>query len=433
MFTGKAANVIKKLNTMDKKTAYTWGGVVLVIFITLMTMASFLGNPASDSSFDDLQTRGYDLAQMPFVSDEAEQYLLSSKYPDMQRSGVTALYSPEEKAARQEADAEAAEEQAQEAGLDTSVTSAAKEVWQGRVASGYSGSSGGAGRTPTSVGQLGSASMGKSSGSGISATYGAPRGDFTNFKRQDKGSEQPFIPPASANAQRALNRFTQGSRAAAGQKNDKASNARKALIGGNIKGSDSFMADSSGVKMGDSKGLNLDENAPVSTDMSGIDDALQDANDRAERDNEEKQTPEKSFWGQLFDKVVDMGLEMGKRAIGNAIDNAMDAKAYKRDIAKNASLVTGKKMSYKEAVAEYPNFTPEQQSFISGNAASGATGRSNERVATQQADAERARRDAVEAEQKAAAERAERDRKAAEKRANEERDRKAREAEQNKK
>ena len=95
MFKLKPGNVFQKLNTMDKKQAYTWGAIVVVCFIALITLASFVGD-ADDTSFDGFSTRGYDLAQMPFVNDEAEEYLLASKYPDMKNNGSTMLYSQEE-------------------------------------------------------------------------------------------------------------------------------------------------------------------------------------------------------------------------------------------------------------------------------------------------------------------------------------------------
>ena len=78
MFKLKPGNVFQKLNKMDKKQAYTWGAIVLVCFIALITLASFMGK-ADEASFEDFNTRGYDLAQMPFLNDEAEEYLLASK------------------------------------------------------------------------------------------------------------------------------------------------------------------------------------------------------------------------------------------------------------------------------------------------------------------------------------------------------------------
>ena len=99
MFKLKPGNVFQKINKMDKKQAYTWGAIVVVCFVALLTLASFMGD-ADETSFDGFNTRGYDLAQMPFLNDEAEEYLLASKYPDMQNNGSTMLYSSEEKEAQ---------------------------------------------------------------------------------------------------------------------------------------------------------------------------------------------------------------------------------------------------------------------------------------------------------------------------------------------
>ena len=104
MFKLKPGNVFQKMQKMNKKQAYTIGGIVVALFIALLTLASFMGD-AEETSFDGMNTRGYDLAQMPFVNDEAEEYLLASKYPDMQGNNSTMLYSSSEKKDRQEEDA----------------------------------------------------------------------------------------------------------------------------------------------------------------------------------------------------------------------------------------------------------------------------------------------------------------------------------------
>ena len=174
MFKLKPGNVFQKINKMDRKQAYTLGAIVVVVFVALITMASFLGK-ADDSSFDGFNSRGYDLAQMPFVNDEAEEYLLASKYPDMQGNNSTMLYSSSEKEERQAEDAAQAEEEA--SGDTSSDTASADSSYSGYSGRGYSGRGGA--RTPTQIGQLGSASMRGSGGSGISATWGAPKGDFS--------------------------------------------------------------------------------------------------------------------------------------------------------------------------------------------------------------------------------------------------------------
>ena len=112
-----------------------------------------------------------------------------------------------------EAEEKAAEDGAKEAQSGADSSAATSHGYGGR--GGYSGGRGGAG-TPTQVGQLGSASMGHSGGSGVSATWGAPRGDFSPYKSQDKGSEIPTTQLKNQDAKRALAQFAQTSRAAAG-------------------------------------------------------------------------------------------------------------------------------------------------------------------------------------------------------------------------
>lgn len=279
----KAKNIIARLNNMSKKEAYTWGAVALVCLVALLLLGSLFGD-ASDPSFDGMSSRGYDLAQMPFLDDEAEKYLLSSKYKDMQGAQVDALYSSEEKKARQEEDAANAAQ-----GAADEQSSAGGDAYAGGASSGrvrgYRG--GGGSRTPTAVGQLGSPKSGGASGggSGLNATWGNPSGDFSPYNRsQDKGNETPLT-LKNKDARRALSQFAQTSRASAGLKDSKGLNSKRALMGGDIKNSEAFTE--SGVQL--SSGLttdDLDTNAPAgSADLSGLDDALSDANDNAKDDN----------------------------------------------------------------------------------------------------------------------------------------------------
>ena len=103
----RPANVLgdawKKLQKMDRKQAYTFGGIAVVALVALISIASMGGQDPED--FNDFETRGYDLANMPFSTDEAEQYLLASKYPDMNDKSHAGLYSKSEKEARQAEDA----------------------------------------------------------------------------------------------------------------------------------------------------------------------------------------------------------------------------------------------------------------------------------------------------------------------------------------
>lgn len=326
MFKLKPGNVFQKINKMDRKQAYTLGAIVVVVFVALITMASFLGK-ADDSSFDGFNSRGYDLAQMPFVNDEAEEYLLASKYPDMQGNNSTMLYSSSEKEERQAEDAAQAEEEA--AGDTSSDTASADSSYSGYSGRGYSGRGGA--RTPTQIGQLGSASMRGSGGSGISATWGAPKGDFSPYKSQDKGTETP-LQLKNTDAKKALSQFARGSAAAAGLKDGKSINAKRALMGAGIKGSEAF-SETGAVDLSKAGGLNLDTNAPVSSaDLSNLDKKIADANQKGK---EEKKKEDEKFgntlandlWKQVLTKAVDLGMQQLSEGIDTWMANMSANKA----------------------------------------------------------------------------------------------------------
>jgi len=285
----------KKLNSMDRKQAYTWGAVVLVGLVVLMLLGTASSNQPED--FTEYESRGYDLANMPFSSDEAEQYLLASKYPDMNGQNNSGLYSAEEKAARQAADEEEAEAQAAEDssanGQDGNYRDSTYGGNAGRYYGGGSGSRGGSG-AKTQVGQLSSASLKGASGSAVSGTFG-PRGDFSNFKSQNKGSDKAPVGPGSGSARKALFQTAQGSRATAGIKDNRLINAKKAMMGGNIEGSKAFT--DNGVDLSKASGLNLDTNAPVTTPgLQDLDDKLQKAKDKAEKKDQEDEYNEDKWW-----------------------------------------------------------------------------------------------------------------------------------------
>ena len=354
MFKLKPGNVFQKMNKMDRKQAYTLGAIVVVVFVALITMASFLGK-ADDSSFEDYNSRGYDLAQMPFVNDEAEEYLLASKYPDMQGNNSTMLYSSSEKEERQ---AEDAAQAAEEVASDTSAeSSSADSSYSGYSGRGYSGRGGA--RTPTQIGQLGSASMRSTGGSGISATWGAPKGDFSPYKSQDKGTEAP-LQLKNTDAKKALSQFARGSAAAAGLKDGKSINAKRALMGAGIKGSEAF-SETGGVDLSKAGGLNLDTNAPVSSaDLSNLDKKIDDANQRGK---DEKKKEEEKFgnslandlWKQVLTKVVDIGMQQLSQGIDTWMANISANKA-----GNNYASELGKELLNKDVSA----LTPEEKALV---------------------------------------------------------------------
>lgn len=336
-------NAFKKLNSMDRRQAYTYGAVVVVALVALLTLGSVAGS-SDKEDFSDFETRGYDLANMPFSTDEAEQYLLASKYPDMKDKGAPGLYSASDKAARQAEDAEAAEEAASE--LGTSATSQGSAYVPGRY---YGGGAGGRGSgARTQVGSLNSASLKGASGTGMSGTFG-PRGDFSNFRSQEKGSDR-FTPqgPGSGDARKALYQTAMGSRAAAGLKDGKLLNAKKAMMGGNIKGSGAFMDDSGGVKLDKLGGLQLDTNAPASSaDLSELDKGVNDANKKAQEQAQEED--ENKIWKEmaveLIKKVVDFGLNVAQQYVGAKISEARAANAFANAEASRAALTEYSKVN----------------------------------------------------------------------------------------
>lgn len=305
MFKLKPGNVFHKLNHMDRKQAYTWGAIIIVCLISLLTLASFITTP-TDPSFDNLDARGYDLAQMPFVNDEAEKYLLANTYPDMQENGSTLLYSAEEKEARQEADELAEEENEGEDESSSSGSDSSSDYSDTSTSRGYSGRSYGGSRgtgTPTQINQMGSASLSHASGSGVSGSFGAPRGDFSNFKTQHKGSELPTnYQLKNQDARKALYQFARGSQAAAGFKDGKSGNAKRAMMGGNVAGSEAF--GDKGIDLSKTGGLALDTNAPVSSsDLSGLKDKVNDGvnNPKGEDPTE---NPWKVFWREFLQGLL---------------------------------------------------------------------------------------------------------------------------------
>ena len=308
-----------KLNKMDRKQAYTWGAVAVVALVALLTLCSVIGSDEED--FSSFETRGYDLANMPFSSDEAEQYLLASKYPDMQNTNASGLYTPEDKALRQSEDAEAAAEEAA-AAEETAASSTASQYVPGRYYGGGSGSV-----TPTQVNTLNSANLKSASGSGVSGTFG-PSGDFSNFRSQEKGQDvfNPQQGRGTGNARQALFHAAVGSRAAAGQRDNRLVNAKKAMMGGNIKGSDAFLSDSGAVDLSKATGLNLDTNAPVSgIGSDALEKGLKDAGDKAQK--KEQQEAEDQIWKdmvvKLIQKLADVGLNMFQTWAGNQIEMSM--------------------------------------------------------------------------------------------------------------
>ena len=300
MLAFKPKKVFEKLNKMDRKQAYTVGSVAVATLVALIMLITAFTS-GDDGSFDGMDIRGFDLATMPFATDSAEQYLLASKYPDMQENGSTLLYSAAEKEERQKEDAQEAEKEStwQEklaSNLEDN-TSAARSDNGGY--SGYrgGGSSGKGGGTKTEVGKLSPTGVATSAGNALNAT--APTGEFLSFRKTgDKGNEAP-VALMTGDARRALTQFRQNSRAAATFKDNRLASARKAVMGGNATGSEAINKDGTidltKVKEG---GLTIDPDAPrSSSDLNNLDKKLEDA---TKKKPEDKKPEDKTPWWQTM-------------------------------------------------------------------------------------------------------------------------------------
>ncbi len=373
MFNFKPKKVFEKINKMDRKQAYTIGAIAVVLVIALLLLIS-AATSGDDDSFAGMKARGYDLAQMPFATDEAEKYLLANAYPDMKENGSTLLYSAAEKEQRQEEDAEAAEEASGEEEMGDS-SSDNDEYTGGSSSRGYGGyaGGGGSGRGKTEIGQLSSTGMASASGSGVSSTWG-PSGDFHQFKgREDRGNGAP-VELKTADGRRAVAQFLSGSVAAARIKENKLRNTGKSVIGGDIRGSDAFGKDGAvDLSKLQSGGLTLDTDAPATTtDLSNLDKKVADAAKKAEDDNN-KDNDKKEWWEEMLINLAKSAAEtlvnsfMG--AVGDTISGSINGKQaqYAARKAANTELYNDVRStkSFAEFQEKYPDIglTRDQYEF----------------------------------------------------------------------
>ena len=309
----KPKKVFERLNKMDRKQAYTLGAIAVVVVVALLMLVSALDS--QDDSFAGMNSRGYDLAQMPFVNDEAERVLLAAKYPDMRENGSTLLYSAAEKEARQEADEEAAE---QDAAQDEGAESAASEETSSDASyakgyAGYNGRGGGGGKTE--IGSLKSGGMASAGGSGIGSFYG-PSLDNRGLQGQ-KGTVAPA--QAQRNARDEIARMRGANFAAARLKDNKMANARKAMQDGSIYGANAFK---DGVLVDPNKlgGLELDTSAPPSTsDLSNLDNQVKDAAQKAQ--DKPKDEDKREWWE---DMLIDLAKQAASSLVGSIMDGVGD-------------------------------------------------------------------------------------------------------------
>ena len=370
----KAGNIFEKINHMDRKQAYTFGAIGAVILVAILMLFSLLGNGADDSSMDAFTAHGYDLAAMPFINDEAEQLLLSSKYPDMQGNGASLLFSQQEREEREAEDEKDAIADAvggavadDEDGDEDGDGDAGNSYASGRSGRGYGGRGGSGGAGGTSVGKLSNASIGRSGGSGVSGTFGAPRGDYTPYKTDKKGEEKE-VSFKNDDARRALSQFAQASRAAAGLRDGKLANAKRALQAGNIQGGEAF--GDKGIDLSKLNGLALDTNAPLGSnpDLSDLGDkvASEAKNAEKKKDAEKKKEREKGFGEKLLEAMGQAVIN----AVGNAVESGISEglNAIKGSIAAN---IAGNKYD-KEFLSSFNRWSGEYQKLYDQAVANGS-------------------------------------------------------------
>lgn len=365
MFTFKSKKVFEKLNKMDRKQAYTIGSIVVVLVIALIMLVT-AATSGEDDSFEGMNAKGYDLATLPFATDEAEKYLLANAYPDMQENSSSFLYTPAQKEQRQEEDAQNEEE---EEGEDTeeyddyasNSGSDADDEYDSGSSRGYSGYGGGygggrSGRGRTEIGTLTSAGMASAGGGGLNATYG-PSGDFRQFKgREDRGNEKP-VQLKTENAKQALAQFRSGSYAAARMNENKMRNMGKALFGGDIKGSDAFTKDGVDLSKLANGGFTLDTSAPsTTTDLNNLDKKVADATKKAEDKKNNEQKKELDFWEKLLQQAVGKLTDSLLNAAGNWIEGWAAGLQAKHD----AKVLEGEHL----ASLSWNNLPPADQNYV---------------------------------------------------------------------
>ena len=356
MFKLKKGNVIEKLNAMNRKQIYTYGGIALAVVSALFLLASFLGN-AEDPSFDGFSSRGYDLATSPFVTDEAEEYLLASKYPDMQEQPSNFLYSQEEKEARQAEDAALDEEEEEEdddpfhvrsgssSRDDDHYTGRSSSSRSGSSSRGYKGRGGSGSRQPTQINQMGNAQRAQVSGGGASnAPFGGTRRDSDSRKDNNKeGAKSQTPAQQNQSGRRALAQFSQGASAAAKLKDNKDLNMKRALMG-NGNEANPFNEDGS-VDLSKVDGAQLDTNAPQNEtpDLTSLQDSVKEAGDAAKDKAENNNNGEKEdYLIEFLKSLVDIGKSLGESMLNQWASNWVDGRRDKNIANSMAAGLCGK-------------------------------------------------------------------------------------------
>ena len=316
-FFGAFSQRWNELGLKKQRAVYTWLGILLSAGVVLYLAIPLFETSSKPANLNGYETHNYDLGKMPFTTDEAEKYLVDTKYQDMQEPVTDGIYSQEERAQRQREDEQAAvyqreymrqqalaQQQAQADKLNPQV-----EGYQPAGAVGPSVTGGtSAARAKTKIEKMASANLAPAKGTGVGGLFG-PSGNVSSSKdktKKDENNDFGADEHGAADAKEALFRMATGSRAAAGLAGDKETNARKALAGGSVTGREAFIADSEGINLDslDGQGLGLDPNAiQGGANAEGLDERIQAAIHKS-KDQKEKKKTEKEKWMDMIRDAV---------------------------------------------------------------------------------------------------------------------------------
>jgi len=234
------------LKNTDRKTMYVWAGCLLVFLFVVFALFSVMGNKqdVKPDDFSGMKTDTFDLAQLPFANDAAEQALLD-KYTDLNGNlPESTLYSSEEKKDRQASDAFAGIP----AAPDAEYAAAQKDIPSASPASPDYGSGGGSGSSgmrgeprraeQTAIGTLQTGSMATGNARGGGGSQWNPSNLYGTNNRNTKipASQKAAQQLASSSTGRTLMSVAGGLSDAAGKNAEAAQHgAAKTWAGGGDK------------------------------------------------------------------------------------------------------------------------------------------------------------------------------------------------------
>ncbi len=308
----------KSKAAQDKRQAYTWAACIMVAVFVIAIAAPLLSS--GSKSEEDYRARAYDLAQLPFNNDAAEEALLAqAQYSDIPKNDlINSIYSKEDKAERQATDAvegvpappddeyKAAAVQRERKEARTAARENARRAAAERVAA-----------SPTRVGSLSRSSMATSGGasSGVSARIWTREDQQRNSGATASNPNSQLLAKVNARGGRATG-FTDAYMKSSGAANAKDADAAAAgAVDAFAKG---VTADSAKVAEGklekDAKDLELNADALASKDLSKNDldqvDKAADKLDDKKKDNDAKEQAEAFNWFEIAKLLLNTATQL---------------------------------------------------------------------------------------------------------------------------